>query len=71
MTDHHDRDVGLEELGGLPWLTTSTRCLVPAATKATPPGMRCTVPGTTSPSSRNVWEPSIVLWASAWSTVSK
>ena len=62
---------GWKSWGGLPLLTTSTRCTVPAATKSTPPGMRWTVPGTTTPSRRNVCVPSVALWASAWSTVSK
>ena len=37
VPDHHHRDVGLEQLGRVAVLTTSTRSLVPAATKSTPP----------------------------------
>ncbi len=61
----------LKSPGGLPVLATWTTFGPWQMLKSEPASVAWMVPGTTVPSRRNVWVPSVCRWAKAWSTVSK
>ena len=72
VADDDHGDPGREELrAGCPCWPRATTCGPWQMVKSVPVAVAWMVPGTTVPSRRKVWVPSVCRWARAWSTVSK